>query len=55
MVMLTSIIAFKVMQLVPRLVWLSGLSTTISHKFVCDWAHAWVAGQVPSWGCARGN
>ena len=43
----------------PWLVWLSGLSaslwTTGSPVRFPVRAHAWVAGQVPSWGCARGN
>ena len=44
---------------VPRLVWLSGLSTGLHTKgslvrFPVR-AHAWVVGQVPSGGRARGN
>ena len=43
----------------PWLVQLSGLSAGLRTKRVLVWfpvrAHAWVAGQVPSWGCARGN
>ena len=43
----------------PWLVWLSGLSTGLRRKrspvrFPVR-THAWVAGQVPSKGCARGN
>ena len=43
----------------PWLVWLSGLSTSLRTKgsqvqFPVR-AHTWVAGQVPSTGCARGN
>ena len=42
-----------------RLVWLSGLSTGLQTKGspvqVPVRAHAWVVGQVPSWGCTRGN
>ena len=43
----------------PCLVWLSGLSANLLTKgslvqFPVR-AHAWVAGQVPSWGCVRGN
>ena len=43
----------------PWLVWFSGLSAGLQTKgslarFPVR-AHAWVAGQVPSWGCARGN
>ena len=41
------------------LVWLSGLSVGLQTKALPVWfpvrAHAWVAGQVPSWGCMRGN
>ena len=41
------------------LVWLSGLSTSLqtegSPVLFPIGAHAWVAGQVPSWGCVRGN
>ena len=35
----------------PWLVWLSGLSAGLCP----DRAHAWVTGQVPSWGRVRGN
>ena len=43
----------------PRLVWLSGLSASLPTKrlpvrFPVR-AHAWVEGQVPSWGRAGGN
>ena len=43
----------------PWLVWLSGLNAGLQTKrspirFPVR-AHAWVVGQVPSWGCARGN
>ena len=43
----------------PWLVWLSGLSSSLQTKgspvqFPVR-AHAWVAGQVPSRGCTRGN
>ena len=43
----------------PRLVWLRGLSTGLRTKgslvrFLVR-AQAWVAGQVPSGGCTRGN
>ena len=43
----------------PWLVWLSGVSTGLRTKgspvgFPVR-AHAWVAGQVPSWGRTRGN
>ena len=43
----------------PWLVWLSALSTglrteTLPVRFLVR-AHAWVAGQVPRWGHARGN
>ena len=46
-------------QIVPWLVWLSGLSTGLGTKrslvrFPVR-AHAWVVGQVLSWGCRRGN
>ena len=39
--------------------WLSGLSTSLRTKgspvqFLVR-AHAWVAGQIPSWGHTRGN
>ena len=42
----------------PWLVWLSGLSADLRTKgslvrFPVR-AHAWVSGQVPSWGCIRG-
>ena len=41
------------------LVWLSGLSAGLRTKESPVWfpvrAHAWVAGQVPSRGCVRGN
>ena len=41
----------------PWLVWLSGLSAGLQTKRSLVWfpvrAHAWVAGQVPSWGSAR--
>ena len=41
------------------MVWLSGLSTILRAKgslvqFPVR-AYAWVAGQIPSWGCVRGN
>ena len=43
----------------PWLLWLSGLSTSLQTEGSPVWfpvrAHAWVAGQVPSWGLARGN
>ena len=43
----------------PQLVWLSGLNASLWTKRSWVWfpakAHAWVAGQVPSWGCVRGN
>ena len=43
----------------PWLVWLSGLSAHLLTKRSLVWfpirAHAWVAGQVPSWGSGRGN
>ena len=43
----------------PRLVWLSGLSSFLWTKGLLVWfpvrAHAWVASQVPSWGCMTGN
>ena len=43
----------------PWLVWLSRLSTGLQTKGlpVCFSvrAHIWVGGQVPSWGCTRGN
>ena len=43
----------------PWLVWLSGLSASLRTKMYPVQfplrAHAWVAGQVPSRGCARGN
>ena len=43
----------------PWLVWLSELSASLSTKGASVGfpvrAHAWVAGQVPSSGCARGN
>ena len=39
--------------------WLSGLSADLRTKGLRVqfpiWAHAWVVGQVPSRGCARGN
>ena len=39
--------------------WLSGLTASLWTKRLQVQfpvrAHAWVAGQVPSWGCARGN
>ena len=39
--------------------WLSGLSAGLKTKQSLVqfpvWAHAWVAGQVPSRGCVRGN
>ena len=43
----------------PWLVWISGLSASLQTKgslvqFPIR-AHAWVAGQVPSWGCIRSN
>ena len=43
----------------PWLVLLSGLSTSLKTKrspvrFPVR-AHAWVVGQVPIWGCVRGN
>ena len=43
----------------PWLVWLTGLSTGLQTKgslvqFPFK-AHAWVVGQVPNWGCAKGN
>ena len=45
--------------LLPWVVWLSGLSAGLQIKrspvqFPVR-AHAWVAGQVPSRGCMRGN
>ena len=50
--------SFKVIQL-PWLVWLSGLSTGLGTERWLVWfpvrAHAWVVGQVPGWGRARGN
>ena len=43
----------------PWLVWLSGLSANLQNKGLLVRfpvrAHAWVAGQVPSWGHSRGN
>ena len=43
----------------PWLVWLSGLSARLGAKGLLvslpGRAHAWVAGQVPSRGCRRGN
>ena len=43
----------------PWLVWLSGLSASLRAKGSLVWfpvrAHAWVAGQVPSWGHVKGN
>ena len=43
----------------PWLVWLSRLSTSLPTKGLLVRfpvrAHAWVTGQVPSEGCARGN
>ena len=43
----------------PRLVWLSGLSTGLWMERSLVWfrvrAHAWLSGQVPSWGHVRGN
>ena len=49
----------KILMTLPRLVWLSGLSTGVGTKglpvrFPVR-AHAWVMGQVPSWGRKRGN
>ena len=45
--------------LLPWLLWLSGLSaglqTRRSRVQFPVGAHAWVAGQVPSWGCGKGN
>ena len=39
--------------------WLSGLSASLQTKRLLVWlpvkAHAWVAGKVPCWGCAKGN
>ena len=47
------------MKVEPWLLWLSGLSASLKTKGspVClaVRAHAWVVGQVPSGGCARGN
>ena len=44
---------------VPWLVWLSGLRAGLQTKGLLDWfpirARAWVAGWVPSRGCARSN
>ena len=41
------------------LVWLSGLSIGLRNRRslvqILVRARAWVASQVPSWGCARGN
>ena len=43
----------------PWLVWLNGLSTSLLTTGSLVWfpvrVPAWVAGQIPSWGCARGN
>ena len=43
----------------PSLVWLGGLSAGLqTEKLPVQFpvrAHAWVVGQVPRWGCARGN
>ena len=43
----------------PWLMWLSGLSAGLWTKRLLVrfpvGAHAWVAGEVPSWGCVRGN
>ena len=51
--------AIKMHEVLAWLVWLSGLSaslqTTGSLVRCPVRAHAWVAGQVPSKGCARGN
>ena len=45
--------------ILPWLVWLSGLSADFqtggSPVRIPVRAHAWVAGQVSSWGCARSN
>ena len=41
--------------LMPWLVWLGGLSAGLRTKGLPVRAHAWVAGQVPSRGCATGN
>ena len=51
---------FKIyLNILPWLVWLSGLSADLQTKgslvgFPIQ-THAWDAGQVPSWGHARGN
>ena len=56
---LIQIISVLRAQKIPWLVWLSGLSITLQSKRSLVWflvkAHGWVAGLVPSWGCARGN
>ena len=50
---------YLVTRLQPWLVWLSGLTASLqtqrSPVQLPARAHAWVVGQVPSWGHARGN
>ena len=51
--------SFKYTPRGPWLVWLRGLSACLqTERFLVrspDRTHAWVKGQVPSWGCERGN
>ena len=49
----------KIGYVLPWVVWLNGLSTSLQTKmsqvrFLVR-AHAWAAGQVPIWGCVRGS
>ena len=47
---------FKILFPGPWPVWLSGLNAGLQTKgSIPNGAHAWVAGQVPSCGCTRGN
>ena len=51
--------SLKLQNILPWLVWLSGFSDGLQIKGLLVWfpvtVHAWVAGQVPSRGHARGN
>ena len=53
------VMTFKVLTALPWLMWLSGLGAGLKTERSPVWfpvrAHAWVLGQVPTWGCERGN
>ena len=58
-ILLVSLATLQIIKAYPWLVWISGLGITpqaerLPGQFPVR-AHTWAAGQVPSWGCARGS